>query len=138
MAGQLKFSPSNLTRSQFDRLRECAIGAEAFSPTDLLTAAKQHLERTRAAYAANRLINLRLASAIVSVLEGLVPGWGALGSHDAWWLRGAMHYFATCNDDEPDFQSPLGFEDDLEILNSCLHFIGRSDLCLNAEDYDNA
>lgn len=49
-----------------------------------------------------------------------------------------MRYFATRNDNEPDFQSPLGFEDDAEILNACLKFIDRDDLCLNVEDYDNA
>ena len=138
MGDQLEFHPSNLTRSQFDRLSECALGAETISPHDLLAAAEHHLERTRAAHAANRLINVRLASAIVGVLEELVGTWGSMESNQAWWLRGAMDYFATSNDDEPDFQSPLGFEDDAEILNACLKFIGRNDLCLNAEDYDNA
>jgi uncharacterized membrane protein YkvA (DUF1232 family) len=135
---QLEFHPSNLTRSQFDRLSDCAQHAEAILPQDLLTAAKQHLDRTRAAHAANRLVNVRLAAAIVGVLEELFRSWSSLGSNQAWWLRGAMHYFATSNDDEPDFQSPLGFEDDTEILNACLKFIGRNDLCLNSEDFDNA
>jgi uncharacterized membrane protein YkvA (DUF1232 family) len=84
------------------------------------------------------MINVRLAAAIVSLLEKLVSHWGSLAPNQAFWVKGAMHYFATSNDDEPDFQSPLGFEDDAEILNACLKFIGRNDLRLNAEDYDNA
>lgn len=138
MGDQLEFHPSNLTKSQFDHLSECAYGAETIPPQDLLVAAKQHLERTQAAHASNRLINVRLASAIVGVLEKLMDAWSSLNANQAWWLRGAMHYFATRNDDEPDFQSPLGFEDDAEILNACLKFIGRNDLCLNVEDFDNA
>jgi uncharacterized membrane protein YkvA (DUF1232 family) len=135
---QLKFEPSNLTQPQFHQLSECAHAAENLSPQVLITTAKQHLERTRAAHASNRLINLRLATAIVSVLEELVNARGIMETNQAWWLRGAMYYFTTSNDDEPDFQSPLGFEDDAEILNACLKFIDRNDLCLNVEDYDNA
>lgn len=78
MGDQLAFHPSNLTRSQFDRLSECALGAETMSPHDLLAAAKQHLERTRGAHDTNRLINVRLASAIVGVLEELVGTWSSM------------------------------------------------------------
>jgi uncharacterized membrane protein YkvA (DUF1232 family) len=135
---QLEVQPTNLTRSQFVRLSACANAAESVLPQDLLSATRQHLDRTRAAHAANPLVNVRLAAAIVGVLEELFRTWSCLASNQAWWLRGAMHYFATSNDDEPDFQSPLGFEDDAEILNACLRFIGRNELCLNSEDYDNA
>lgn len=137
MSDQLAFHPSSLMRSQLDRLSTCAREAERTSPNELLDAAKEHLELARQAYKVNRLINLRMASAIFSVLEGLVNSWGALEPNHAWWVRGAIYYFATSNDDEPDFHSPLGFEDDLEILNACLKFINRCELCLNAEDYDN-
>jgi uncharacterized membrane protein YkvA (DUF1232 family) len=135
---QPEHHPSNLTRSQFDRLSVCANEAETIPTQDLLAAARQHLDRTRAAHSANRLVNVRLAAAIVGVLEELFSTSSSLGSNQARWLRGAMHYFATSNDDEPDFQSPLGFEDDAEVLNAFLRFIGRNDLCLNSEDYDNA
>lgn len=84
------------------------------------------------------MINVRLASAIVSVLELVVSDWDSMQGNARWWMRGAMHYFATSDDDEPDFQSPIGFEDDAEILNACLTFAGRNDLCLNVEDYDDA
>jgi hypothetical protein len=84
------------------------------------------------------MINLRLASAIVTVLEDLSSNWDSLQKNHVWWLQGAMHYFATSNDDEHDFHSPLGFEDDAEILNACLKFAGCMDLCLDVADYDNA
>ncbi len=138
MGDQLEFDPSNLNRSQFDRLSECANEAETILPQDLLAAARQHLDRTRIAHADNRLINVRLAAAIVGVLEELFRTWNSLGPNQEWWLRGAMHYFTASYDEEPDFQSPLGFEDDAEILNACLKFIGRNDLSLNSEDFDNA
>jgi hypothetical protein len=46
-------------------------------------------------------------------------------------------YFASCDDDEPDLSSPIGFEDDTEILNACLRFASLDDLCLKVEDYDS-
>jgi uncharacterized membrane protein YkvA (DUF1232 family) len=135
---QLEFHPSGLTRCQFDRLFEYAGRSEAMSSDDLLSAARQHLEQTRAAHARNRMINVRLASAIVNVLGGVVGTWDTINGKAGWWLRGAMYYFAISDDDEPDFQSPIGFEDDAEILNACLRFAGRDDLCLNVQDYDDA
>jgi uncharacterized membrane protein YkvA (DUF1232 family) len=135
---QLEFHPTNLSRSLFDHLCKSAHDAESIPPAELLAAAHEHLERTRAAHAQNRMVNLRFASAIVAALDVLIKDWGSIQPNQAWWLRGAMQYFASSDDDEPDFLSPLGFEDDAEILNACLKFIGRSDLCLNAEDFDNA
>ena len=132
------FHPDSLSESQLDRLSQCAGEAEAIPVADLLLAARVHLERTHIAHSANRLINVRLAAAIVGVLEELAGCCNSLKVNEIWWVKGAMHYFAVSNDDEPDFQSPLGFEDDGEILNACLKYIGRNDLCLNAEDYDNA
>lgn len=138
MGDQLEFHPSGLTRSQFDRLSECADRAVVLSPDELLSAAKQHLEHTRTAHAENRMINVRLASAIVTVLHSIVSKWDSMPGQAGWWMKGAIHYFATNNDDEPDFQSPIGFEDDAEILNACLRFAGCNELCLNVEDYDDA
>ena len=62
---------------------------------------------------------------------------GQLADASQFWLRAAIYYFAH-DDDEPDFSSPIGFEDDAEVLNACLRLAGRDDLCLKPEDYDDA
>ena len=46
--------------------------------------------------------------------------WDRLPQHARPWLKGAMAYFAAADDDVPDFGSPIGFEDDCEVLNACL------------------
>jgi uncharacterized membrane protein YkvA (DUF1232 family) len=86
----------------------------------------------------NRIINLHLATAIVEVIERVVGDWDSLPANARSWMAGAMHYFSKSNDDEPDFSSPIGFEDDAEVLNACLRFAKLDDLCLNVEDYDDA
>ena len=138
MGEQLEFNSSSLTRSQLDQLSEFAHQASGSTPEELLSDARQHLEQTIAAHATNRMINLRLATAIVEVIERVIGDWDSLPANARNWLAAAMHYFSKSNDDEPDFTSPIGFEDDTEVLNSCLRFARLDDLCLNAEDYDNA
>jgi uncharacterized membrane protein YkvA (DUF1232 family) len=83
------------------------------------------------------MINVRLAEAICHVIRRVVADWDNLPLSSHSWLRAAIYYFAHCSDDQPDFTSPIGFEDDAEVLNACLRLAGREDFCLNPEDYDD-
>ena len=137
MAGQRELHPSGLTRSQFDCLVQCGADAEGLQPQELLQRTAQHLEATAGAADANRLINVRLAKAIGGVIEQVVGQWTSLPDNARYWLAGAMLYFSSGNDDEPDFSSPIGFEDDTEVLNACLRFANLNQLCLKVENYDD-
>lgn len=138
MENSLPLYPSKISRAQLLHLEHYSERAREASHQKLLEAAQQHLEKANAAYTENRLVNIRLATAIVDVLSVLSQQWSTLPVNSLYWLRGAFQYFAKSDDDEPDFRSPIGFEDDAEILNACLRFAGRDDLCLNIEDYDDA
>lgn len=137
MSDQRSNFPRGLTRRLFDRLAESAESASGSSPAHLLQAADNHLERVREANQRNPFINYRLAEALWEVMRTVVYDWNQIADIARPWLLGAMHYFAGDNDEEPDFTSPIGFEDDAEVLNACLRFAGREDLCLNTEDYDD-
>ena len=138
MDEHLEMFPSGLLRSQLGRLTEFAEEAAGQSVDELRAEVDQHLERTRAAHERSRIVNLRLATAIKEAIEQVLNQWESLSANDRNWLAGAFFYFAKCNDDEPDFDSPIGFEDDAEVLNACLRFAGLNDLCLTVEDYDDA
>lgn len=129
--------PSGLTRSQFDQLSELVERSADQSPESLQTDVSRHLAATEAAFAKNRLVNVRLATAIVGRIETTIADWESLPTHARPWLKGAFAYFISDDDEEPDFESAIGFEDDAEILNACLKFAGREDLCLKVEDYDD-
>jgi hypothetical protein len=43
-------------------------------------------------------------------------------------------YFSSANKEEDDHKSPIGFDDDAEVINACLRVAGRNDLCINPED----
>lgn len=129
--------PRGLSRPQRVALTECGERARDLSLGELLERAEAHLERARAAHRATPLVNLRMAEAIAGALRRLVAEWDDVAPPARWWVRAAFLYFASDEDAEPDFTSPIGFEDDLEVLNSCLRMARRDDLLLVAEDYDD-
>jgi len=138
MSDQRRLYPAELTRSQFNRLTLLAEEADGRSLADLREDVHKHLFQTHVAHQRNRLVNLRLATAIGEAFNHVCQHWDDLPVGDRRWLIGAFLYFAKCNDDEPDFDSPIGFEDDTEVLNACLRFAKLDELCLIVEDYDDA
>jgi len=72
----------------------------------------------------------------VDSIQKVLVSWDSLEGPKQYWLAAAIQYFSKSNDDEPDFGSSIGFEDDAEILNACLKFAGLEQLCVNPEDYD--
>jgi len=127
-----------LSRDQCDRLSKLAEQASPISMDELIQQVRDHLEDTRTAYSSNRMVNVRLAAAIVETIETVMSRWDSLTAEHRNWLTCAFLYFSSTDDDEPDFESPIGFEDDTEVLNACLQFAELNDLCLNVEDYDDA
>ena len=138
MADQLGPLPQGLARSQLARLIEFVETAAGLEPAELLGRTRQHLQLARAAHEQNRMVNVRLAEAIAKTIEQVTDRWDSLPANARNWLAGAIAYFFSCQDDEPDFDSPIGFEDDTEVLNACLRLAGLTELCLNPEDYDDA
>jgi hypothetical protein len=129
--------PTGLTRQQSQQLTVYMQQSAQLTVSALCQAVEQHLSATAAVHAQNPLVNLRLATAIRDVIEQVLSIWDNLTPAACTWLAGAMLYFAKSNDDEPDFTSPIGFEDDAEILNACLRLAHLGALCLHPEDYDD-
>src|SRR5690349_21702926 len=103
---QLELHPSGLTRSQFELLYRYAGDAESKTPQSLLERASHHLAEIRIAYQSNKLVNVRLATAICDVIETVVARWKTLKASSSFWLAGAILYYATSDDDEADLTSP--------------------------------
>ena len=134
----MTFFPEGLSRDTFEALSRHVHESESSTLNQLLGEAMRHVERTRRAYTKNPLINLPLAEAIAGTIKSLVDDWDKVPQHACSWCKGMMRYFVSSDDEEPDFASPIGFDDDAEVLNACLRLAGREDLCVNPEDYDDA
>ena len=132
------FFPEGLTKNVFAFLSKCVDEIDDVPLANLLQGAEDHLEAVRKAKtASNPLLNVRLAEAIVDVIREVVEEWETIPAHARSWCRGMIQYFISSEDEENDFDSPIGFEDDAEVLNSCMRLAGRADLCIDPEDYDD-
>ena len=123
--------PDGLTKRQLRHLSDCTARASGSSVEQLRESALDHLAGTIEAHRQNALINVRLAKAICERVETVVAAWDDLTPNARFWLGGAIRYFVMSQDDESDHTSPIGFEDDAEVLNACLRLAGLPDLCLN-------
>ena len=127
--------PSGLTRSQVDELRNIAEQLAGKNIEELLADANAHVDLAAALSQANSFINEELAACIGTKIEAVASQWSDLPGDARFWLGGAIGYFIASDDEEGDFSSPIGFEDDVEILNACLRFANMNQLTINVEEF---
>jgi hypothetical protein len=129
--------PEGLTEKEFSLLTRCSNEVSGLPPMELLNLAEEHLEKVRRAHSKNIFINFKLAKEIFNTFQIVTDQWDSNPGHSHPWLKGMIRYFSLSTDLESDFTSPIGFDDDVEIMNACLRLAGREDLCLNPEDFDD-
>jgi hypothetical protein len=134
---QASNQPDGLTKRQLRHLADCTARASGNSVQQLRASALDHLAGTVDAHRQNPLVNVRLATAICERIETFAAKWEELTPAARFWLGGAICYFVMSQDDESDHMSPIGFEDDAEVLNACLRLAELPELCLNIQDYDH-
>jgi uncharacterized membrane protein YkvA (DUF1232 family) len=129
--------PEGLTEKEFSLLTTCSNEAAGLTSQAFLNQASVHLEKVRQAHDQNPFVNRRLAEAMVDVCKTVVGRWNELPGPAKPWLKGMIGYFALSTDLESDLTSPIGFDDDVAIMNACLRLAGLDDLCLDPEDFDD-
>jgi len=125
------FFPSGLAGNVFSMLDNCQRKAENIPLELLLSEAREHLEQAHQAHARNGVTNVQVAEAIYNVFEVIVADWDNIPYQAQAWCKGMISYFSLKDDDEDDFNSLIGFDDDAEVVNSCLLLAGRKDLLIN-------
>jgi len=90
-----------------------------------------HLERARQAALKSELVDLELAEANAASCLGLLDSMRAdqTASHHGL-VQLACRYFVLTDDQDHDFDSMLGFDDDAQVLNAVARRIDRRDLCV--------
>jgi hypothetical protein len=100
------------------------------APAELLEITRCYLAVVEAAAGTNEFLDLPTARAIASALElALAEPTPTHPDHLAA-LHVAVRYFEEDDDGDPDLESVLGFDDDAQVLNAVLRYIGREDLCI--------
>ena len=132
-----ELNPQGLSRRQFQHLQTCVLRAATIEPAALVSRASDYLCRVENEAGRNRLVNVRLATALQEKFGLLILEWERLPEVARPWLAGAIYYFSAEQDDEPDLVSSIGFEDDVAVFNACVRFARREEHCLVVEDFDH-
>ncbi len=90
----------------------------------------RYLKTIHAQAPKNRNINLELIDRMGAVFDQLLDGYTTFPEEHRALVVGAARYFIETSDANDDLTDPLGFDDDLAVLNTVLMVIGRHDLVL--------
>ena len=120
----------SLSAHEMESLLHSYSEAEHLGLDSLIAACRKHVVVARQVAFERSVVNVPLAREICAVYEGLIREWNLLSEEVKPWLKAGMFYFAMSQDDEPDFDSPDGFNDDLLVLNTCLERAGFNERCL--------
>ncbi len=105
------------------------------APDELRTDVHAYLAKLESLSADMEFLDLALARRIAAACEALLTGVGSHGSEDAHRLvQIAVRYFIEDDDDEGDTTSPIGFDDDAEVVDLIARELGREDVFGNGGD----
>ena len=123
--------PVGLSEELFDLLLKCAKETKRSLPSALLKDAEDHYQIAKAAYTRNPLIDINTAKAIISCFRAVVTRWNSIPDHAKPYCLGMMRYFVIKDDELKDLSSPIGFDDDVEVVNACLKLACLDELCFD-------
>lgn len=92
-----------------------------------------HLDAAEAAAAESAFVDIQLARRIAASCQALLEASAAMPEAHRRLALGACRYFTASDDDEDDFDSIIGFEDDAEVVNHVAARIGRDDLIVELD-----
>ena len=126
----------NLSKELLVILEKHALIAQKKSLSALIAESNEYALSIGELSKTNAMINLKLVKAIQATIQKLEKDWSNFDTDSKKWLAAAIIYFIDEEDDSPDLDSFIGFEDDGEVLNACLKLAGREDWLIKIEDYD--
>ena len=128
-------SPPGIPKFQLAQIKSLTTDFVGKSVLELINDVDAHVALAAAAKADHPMVNVELATLIGERIKSALGYWSELNETQQFWMLGAVAYFAACDDEEDDFRSPIGFEDDAEIFNACVRFADHEELVINKEDF---
>lgn len=118
---------SRLSRSAEDRGTAPGTTADPPDPeqAQLTRRLTQHLRVVRAAAQENEFLDLPLAEKLHARLGDALGRWTDYDAEQRDVLARAVAYLVRTNDEEDDLRSPVGFDDDAEVVDAALRRISR-------------
>ena len=127
----------DLLSPEVDRiLREFAVPVKSDGVETLKTEIMCYLDRIVQAQRENEFLNEPLARRIGEIGVLLLDSYHSYTKEQQSFITGAVRYFLLAKDKDNDLHSPLGFDDDAEVMKFVLKSIGRENLMIDIEgDY---
>lgn len=112
----------NLNAQYYETFTQIIHKSKKYEVKHLFEACSQHADHALEKFKENPIIDFDTAEKMASVFKELQKIWSSLNDQVQRNFKAAMYYFAISEDDEHDFTSFTGFDDDVEILNACLTY----------------
>lgn len=112
-------------------LLRCVEKCSNFPEAYLFSACEKHVKEAEKAFQNNPVVDYETAQKLSSAFASLKDVWGEISEDGQKCLKAAMYYYALDEDDEPDLESMLGFDDDVAIANACIRAAGKEDLIID-------
>lgn len=100
------------------------------SRVDLREIVIQHRRRTDAIAAHDPFVDVEKAREVERSCLALLDAWQTLPPTRRGWVKAACLYFAERDDEDDDFESDSGFDDDAEVVNHVAVLVGLSRLSI--------
>ena len=111
-------------------LLRCVEKCRNFPEAYLFSACAKHVKDAEAAFKNNPVVDFETAQKLSAAFAALETLWSDLEDDAKICLKAAMYYYALDEDDEPDLESMLGFDDDVAIANACFRAAGLNSLII--------
>ncbi len=105
------------------RFRALCLPTSSFELADSLETVRLHIEHVR--MHATPSTDVDMAERIASSFEALLDADLGFAADERALIRGAVEYFLLADDADGDMADPLGFDDDVRVLNSVLDRINQ-------------
>ena len=124
MSRELK---DNLNEKYYTTLMQIIHKSKKYEVKHLFDACSQHADHALEKFKENPIIDFETAETLANKFKEIEVVWPKLTEKAQSYFKAAMYYFAISEDDEHDFSSFTGFDDDVAILNACLKYAEMDD-----------
>lgn len=107
------------------RFRALCLPTSSFELAESIETVRLHIDHVRTH--ATAATDLDMAERIASSFEALLDADIGFADDERALIRGAVEYFLLDDDADGDMTDPLGFDDDVRVLNSVLDRINQPD-----------
>ena len=124
----------NLSEKAYETFMLLIDKSKKYEAKYLFEACSQHTNYAMEKFKENPIIDFETAEKIDIAFKAVEKNWDSFSEQAKSYFKAAMYYFAISEDDEPDFESITGFDDDVEAINACIKYASLDDALISLKN----